>query len=147
MVKRNFAADRPNAVWVGDITYIPTDQGWLYLTIVKDLCSRKVVGYAFSDRIVAQLATQALEMAVRREKPTEILVFHSDTHRQVVGTGIVDDELLCKVIQSVKVVARIETFLILTVAALDFAVVPRRIRADQLVPDAQLGGCLFKQRL
>ena len=69
------------------------------------------------------------------------------SHRQVVGTGIVDDELLCKVIQRVEVVARIEALLILTVAALDFAVVPWRIRADQLVPDAQFGGCLFKQRL
>ena len=59
---------------------------------------------------------------------------------------MMNGELLCKVIQRVKVVARIETFLILTVAALDFAIVPRRIRADQLVPDAQLGGCLFKQR-
>ena len=69
------------------------------------------------------------------------------SHRQVVGTGIVDDERLCKVIQRVEVVARIEALLILTVAALDFAVVPWRIRADQLVPDAQFGGCLFKQRL
>lgn len=56
-------------------------------------------------------------------------------------------ELLCKVIQKVEVVARIERVQLLTVAALDFAIVPRRIRADQLVPDAQLGGCLFKQRL
>ena len=60
---------------------------------------------------------------------------------------MMNGELLCKVIQRVEVVARLEALLILTVAALDFAVVPRRIRADQLVPDAQLGGCLFKQRL
>ena len=59
---------------------------------------------------------------------------------------MMNGELLCKVIQRVKVVARIEAFLILTVAALEFAIVPRRIRADQLVPDAQFGGCLFKQR-
>ena len=69
------------------------------------------------------------------------------SHRKVVGTGMMNGELLFKVIQRVEVVARIEALLILTVAALDFAVVPRRIRADQLVPDAQLGGCLFKQRL
>ena len=68
-------------------------------------------------------------------------------HRKVVGTGMMNGELLCKVIQRVEVVARIEALLILTVAALDFAVVPWRIRADQLVLDAQLGGCLFKQRL
>ena len=69
------------------------------------------------------------------------------SHRKVVGTGKMNGELLCKVIQRVEAVARIETFLILTVAALDFAIVLRRIRADQLVPDAQFGGCLFKQRL
>ena len=69
------------------------------------------------------------------------------SHRKVVGSGIVDDELLCKVIQRVEVVARIEALLILTVAALDFAVVPWRIRADQLVLDAQFGSRLFKQRL
>ena len=60
---------------------------------------------------------------------------------------MMNGELLCKVIQRVEVMARIEALVILTVAALDFAVVPRCIRADQLVPDAQLGGCLFKQRL
>ena len=58
------------------------------------------------------------------------------SHRKVVGTGMMNGELLCKVIQRVKVVARIETFLILTVAALDFAVVPRRIRLDAFHPDA-----------
>ena len=68
-------------------------------------------------------------------------------HRKVVGTGMMNGELLCKVIQRVEVVARIEALLILTVAALDFAVVPWRIRADQLVPDAQFGSRLFKQRL
>ena len=78
LLKRNFAAGRSNAVWVGDITYLPTDQGWLYLAIVKELCSRKVVGYAFPDRIDAQPTTQALEMAVRREKHMDDLIFHSD---------------------------------------------------------------------
>ena len=60
---------------------------------------------------------------------------------------MMNGELLCKVIQKVKVVARIETFLLLTVAVLHFAVVPWGIRADQLVPDVQFGGCSFKQRL
>ncbi len=60
---------------------------------------------------------------------------------------MMNGELLCKVIQRVEVVARIEALLILTVAAFHFAIMLRRIRADQLVPDVQLGGCLFKQRL
>ena len=51
LLQRNFAFDHLDQAWVGDITYIPTGEGWLYLAIVKDLCSRRIVGYAFSDRI------------------------------------------------------------------------------------------------
>lgn len=51
LLNRNFTFAKPNQAWVGDITYIPTGEGWLYLAIVKDLCTRKIVGYAFSDRI------------------------------------------------------------------------------------------------
>ena len=63
---------------MGDITYIPTCGGWLYLAIVKDLCTRKIVGYAFSDRIDTQLTLAALDMACRRRKPPKGLIFHSD---------------------------------------------------------------------
>ncbi len=52
--KRNFSFHRPDQAWVGDITYIPAAEGWLYLAIVKDLCTRKIVGYAFSSRIDAR---------------------------------------------------------------------------------------------
>ena len=51
LLMRKFSFDAPNKAWVGDITYIPTDEGWLYLATVKDLCSKQIVGYAFSDRI------------------------------------------------------------------------------------------------
>lgn len=78
LLKRNFTFDRPNQAWVGDITYIPTGEGWLYLAIVKDLCLKKIVGYAFSDRIDTQLTLDALDMAVRRQKPDKGLIFHSD---------------------------------------------------------------------
>ena len=60
LLQRKFTFDRPDQAWVGDITYIPTDEGWLYLAIVKDLCTRKIVGYAFSDRIDTQLTLAAL---------------------------------------------------------------------------------------
>ena len=63
---------------MGDITYIPTGEGWLYLAIVKDLCTKKIVGYAFSQRIDTQLTLDALNMAVRRERPAPGLIFHSD---------------------------------------------------------------------
>ena len=69
LLQRNFIADKPNQKWVGDITYIRTDEGWLYAAIVKDLCLKKIVGYAFSDHIDTNLTVTALEMAVNRQKP------------------------------------------------------------------------------
>ncbi len=74
---RNFSFERPNQAWVGDITYIPTGEGWLYLAIVKDLRTRKIVGYAFSDRIDTQLTLEALDMAYYRRKPSKGIIFHS----------------------------------------------------------------------
>ncbi len=78
LLMRNFSFDHPDQAWVGDITYIPTGEGWLYLAIVKDLCTKKIVGYAFSDRINTQLTLAALDMAYRRRKPQKGLIFHSD---------------------------------------------------------------------
>lgn len=78
LLNRNFHADAPNAVWVSDITYIRTGQGWLYLAIVKDLCTCKVVGYALSARIDTQLVLDALHMALWRQRPAAGLIFHSD---------------------------------------------------------------------
>ena len=78
LLNRNFQVSKPNTVWVGDITYIPTGQGWLYLAIIMDLCTKKVVGYAFSNRIDTALTLAALRMAVQREHPAPGLMFHSD---------------------------------------------------------------------
>lgn len=78
LLKRDFFADVPNSKWVGDITYIRTDEGWLYLATVKDLCTKKIVGYAFSERIDANLVLAALSMAYNRQKPDGELIFHSD---------------------------------------------------------------------
>lgn len=75
---RHFDFQQPNMAWVGDITYIPTGEGWLYLAIVKDLCLKKVVGYAFSDRIDTPLTLAALRMAASRQRPRKGLIFHSD---------------------------------------------------------------------
>ncbi len=78
LLKRDFFADNLNQKWVGDITYIPTDEGWLYLAAIKDLCDKKIVGYAFSDKINTELTIQALNMAVYRRQPGKGLIFHSD---------------------------------------------------------------------
>lgn len=78
IVNRNFSPSEKNQTWVADITYIPTDEGWLYLAAVEDLCSRKIVGWSMSDRIDSRLVVDALEMATQRELPGEGLITHSD---------------------------------------------------------------------
>jgi transposase InsO family protein len=75
---RQFDAKLPNQKWAVDITYIPTDQGWLYLAGVIDLCSRKIVGWSMADHMQVQLVSDALKMAVARRCPGEGLLHHSD---------------------------------------------------------------------
>jgi putative transposase len=75
---RAFGADKPNQKWVSDITYILTGEGWLYLGVVLDLFSRKVVGWAMGETLEASLAVKALEMAQVTRKPAPGLLHHSD---------------------------------------------------------------------
>jgi transposase InsO family protein len=75
---RAFGAEKPNQKWVSDITYLPTSEGWLYLAIVLDLFSRKVVGWAMGVSLEASLAVQALMMARVTRKPAPGLLHHSD---------------------------------------------------------------------
>ena len=78
LLDRQFTAQRPNSKWVVDITYIPTDEGWLYLSGVLDLCSRKIVGWSMQDHMQWQLVGDALEMARAQRHPPEGLLHHSD---------------------------------------------------------------------
>jgi transposase InsO family protein len=78
LLDRQFTAARPNSKWVVDITYIPTDEGWLYLAGVMDLCSRKIVGWSMTDHMQWQLVGDALEMALTQRHPPEGLLHHSD---------------------------------------------------------------------
>lgn len=78
LLDRCFSANRPNQVWVGDITFVPTREGWLYLAVLLDLYSRKVVGWAMSDRQNRQLAIDALTMAIERRQPKPGLLHHTD---------------------------------------------------------------------
>lgn len=75
---REFTATAPDQSWVGDITYIWTDEGWLYLAVILDLFSRRVVGWSLSERMTTGLATDALEMALSRRRPLAGLVHHTD---------------------------------------------------------------------
>lgn len=78
LLNRQFKTDAPNQVWVADITYIRTFEGWLYLAAVMDLYSRKIVGWAMSERMTSDLAISALKMAIKRRKPRKGLMHHSD---------------------------------------------------------------------
>jgi putative transposase len=75
---RKFAVDEPDKVWSSDITYIPTDEGWLYLAGVLDLCSRTAVGWSMSNSLERTLVLDALRMAYRRRNPDKGLIHHSD---------------------------------------------------------------------
>jgi transposase InsO family protein len=78
LLKQNFVAEKPNTVWVSDITYIWTLEGWLYLAVILDLYSRQVVGWAMSDRLTSDFAIKALYQAIGRRNPISCCIFHSD---------------------------------------------------------------------
>lgn len=82
IVDRNFNVERPNEVWVSDITYIWTHEGWLYLCVILDLFSRLVVGYSMSANIDTHLVSAALKMALISRNPDDGLIFHSDRGSQ-----------------------------------------------------------------
>lgn len=78
LLKQDFYASGPNQKWSGDITYLRTDEGWLYLAVVIDLWSRAVIGWSMSSRMTAQLACDALQMASWRRKRPENVIVHTD---------------------------------------------------------------------
>jgi len=82
VLDRKFEVDAPNVAWVTDITYVWTSEGWLYLAAILDLFSRRVVGFAMSERIDRQLALDALTAAIGRRLPNVGLVHHSDRGSQ-----------------------------------------------------------------
>lgn len=82
LLQQNFSASRPNEKWVSDITYVWTEEGWLYLAVVMDLYSRMVVGWAISERMTSQLVIDALQMAIWRRKKPRGVIIHSDRGSQ-----------------------------------------------------------------
>jgi transposase InsO family protein len=85
IINRNFMAEKPNAVWVSDITYIWTFEGWLYLAAVLDLFSRGIVGLAMDKTIADTLTTQAMRQAIFHRRPGKGLILHSDRGSQYAG--------------------------------------------------------------
>lgn len=78
VLDRQFSAEKPDAAWLCDITYIPTREGWLYLAGVMDLCSRRIVGWSMAEHMRVELVRTALEMATTTRSPSKGLIHHSD---------------------------------------------------------------------
>jgi putative transposase len=85
LVERRFRPDRPDVLWVADITYLRTWEGWAYLAAVEDAYSRRIVGWSMADHMRAELVVDALEMALHRRRPGPGLVHHSDQGSQFVS--------------------------------------------------------------
>ena len=81
-LNREFTVQAPDTIYVGDITYLPTGEGWLYLAVVLDLCSRAVVGWSMADHMRAELVNQALAMAIGQRHPAAGLIMHTDRGSQ-----------------------------------------------------------------
>ncbi len=82
LLDRHFAAERPDTVWLADISYLPTDEGWLYLAAIEDLATREVVGWSMADHLRAGLCVDALVMALQRRRPGEGPIHRSDRGAQ-----------------------------------------------------------------
>lgn len=85
LLMRNFTADRPDQAWVADITYLGTWEGWLFLAVVQDLFSRRIVGWAMDDHMRSELVEDALKMAAHRRNPKAGFIHHSDQGSQYVS--------------------------------------------------------------
>ena len=99
LLNQDFNVDAPDHTWVGDITYIPTDEGWLYLAVILDLFNREVVGWSASSRMARRLAIDALQMALGRRNPGKGLLHHSDRGSQYASADyqkiLKDHNMIC----------------------------------------------------
>lgn len=100
LLERNFIVEDANKCWVSDITYVSTYEGWLYLCIILDLFSRKAVGWSMADHLRAELAIDALDMAVAHRNPLKGLIFHSDRGVQYASSDFRDKTNAYGIIQS-----------------------------------------------
>jgi len=87
LVKQNFSVTRRNQIWTSDITYLWTKQGWLYLAVVMDVYSRKIVGWSISSSLSSELVERALLMAILHRNPNSGIIFHSDRGSQYTSSS------------------------------------------------------------
>ena len=100
LLNQNFTAEKPNTVWLSDITYVPTLEGWLYLVVILDLFSRQILGWAMSDRLTSGFVVKALYQAIGRRHPGSGCIFHSDRGIQYASTDCRDVLMAYGFIQS-----------------------------------------------
>lgn len=87
LLDRDFTAARPNRVWVTDVTFVPTRRGWLYVAVMIDLFSRRIVGWSMGSRLDQHLVIDALRMALEQRQPEPGLIHHSDQGQVYAGTA------------------------------------------------------------
>ena len=87
LVRRRFEAQQPNEIWVGDITYLRRGRGWLYLAVLMDVFSRRIVGWSLSDRVDEPLTLAALHQALEARRPPRGLIHHTDRGAQYLGNA------------------------------------------------------------
>ena len=90
LLDRRFTVNAPDVAWIGDLTYLWTPEGWLYLAVLMDLCSRRIVGWAVSARIEDDLTLEALTMALQQRQPGRGLLHHSDRGSQYTSDDYLD---------------------------------------------------------
>ncbi|WP_276245326.1 IS3 family transposase [Virgibacillus profundi] len=102
LLDQNFEVDEPNTVWVTDITYVWTMEGWLYLASIIDLYSRKVIGWSMADHMRTELTLNALKMALVTRQPNEGLIHHSDRGSQYCANEYIErlDEITADISMS-----------------------------------------------
>lgn len=93
LLKQNFHTSGPNRVWLSDITFIDTDEGWMFLTTIEDMWSRRMVGHAITDHLRAEAVVEALRMALGRRAIVPGLIFHSDRGKQYIDHRV--QAILC----------------------------------------------------
>ena len=107
LVDRAFLAAAPNRLWVADITYLRTWEGWLYLVAVQDVFSRRIVGWSMADHMRTELVTDALQMALAQRRPAPGLIWHSDQGSQFVSLAFGQQARAAGIAQSMGIARRL----------------------------------------